>query len=65
MLFAAINEDRIVSLNEAVTIADGTAVKTIGEKPFEYIKQYVDGIITVSDYELMAAFLVLVENISL
>ena len=59
---AAINEDRIVSLNEAVTIADGTAVKTIGEKPFEYIKQYVDGIITVSDYELMAAFLVLVEK---
>ena len=45
--------------NEAVTIADGTAVKTIGEKPFEYIKQYVDGIITVSDYELMDAFLVL------
>ena len=59
---AAINEDRIVSLNEAVTIADGTAVKTIGEKPFEYIKEYVDGIITVSDYELMDAFLVLVEK---
>ena len=59
---AAINEDRIVSLKEAVTIADGTAVKTIGEKPFEYIKQYVDGIITVSDYELMDAFLVLVEK---
>ncbi len=37
-------------------------VKTIGEKPFEYIKQYVDGIITVSDYELMDAFLVLVEK---
>ena len=59
---AAINEDRVVSLNEAVTIADGTAVKTIGKTPFEYIKQYVDGIITVSDYELMAAFLVLVEK---
>ena len=59
---AAINEDRVVSLNEAVTIADGTAVKTIGEKPFEYIKEYVDGIITVSDYELMDAFLVLVEK---
>ena len=59
---AAINEDRVVSLNEAVTIADGTAVKTIGKTPFEYIKEYVDGIITVSDYELMAAFLVLVEK---
>lgn len=29
---------------------------------FEYIKEYVDGIITVSDYELMDAFLVLVEK---
>ena len=29
---------------------------------FEYIKEYGDGIITVSDYELMNAFLVLVEK---
>lgn len=59
---AAINEDKVVSLNEAVTIADGTAVKTIGDKTFEYIKEYVDGIITVSDYELMDAFLLLAEK---
>lgn len=59
---AAINEDQVVSLKEANTIADGTAVKTIGKLPFEYIKEYVDGIITVSDYELMKAFLVMVEK---
>lgn len=59
---AAINEDKVVSLKEAVTIADGTAVKTIGDKTFDYIKEYVDGIITVSDYELMDAFLLLVEK---
>ena len=59
---AAINEDRVVALKEAVTIADGTAVKQIGEKTFDYIKEYVDGIITVSDYELMDAFLLLVEK---
>lgn len=59
---AAINEDQVVALNEAVTIADGTAVKQIGEKTFDYIKEYVDGIITVSDYELMDAFLLLVEK---
>ena len=29
---------------------------------FDYIKEYVDGIITVSDYELMDAFLLLVEK---
>ena len=59
---AAINEDRIVSLKEAETIADGTAVKTIGELPFAYIREYVDGIITVDDYDLMDAFLMLVEK---
>lgn len=59
---AAINEDQVVALNEAMTIADGTAVKQIGEKTFDYIKEYVDGIITVSDYELMDAFLLLVEK---
>ena len=31
------------------TIADGIAVKTPGEKTFEYIKQYVDRVVTVSD----------------
>ena len=59
---AAINEDQVVALKEAVTIADGTAVKQIGEKTFDYIREYVDGIITVSDYELMDAFLLLVEK---
>lgn len=59
---AAIHEDQVVTLAEANTIADGTAVKTIGNKTFEYIKKYVDGIITVNDYELMDAFLLLVEK---
>ena len=43
-------------------INDGTAVKEIGDMTFDYIKEYVDGIITVSDYELMDAFLLLVEK---
>ena len=52
----------VVELNEANTIADGTAVKKIGDITFDYIEKYVDDIVTVSDYELMAAFLVLVEK---
>ena len=44
------------------TIADGTAVRQIGETTLEYIKKYVDEIVTVSDYELMEAFLLLVEK---
>ena len=60
--YEAIKEDRVVELKEANTIADGTAVKKIGNTTFEYIKKYVDEIITVSDYELMEAFLLLVEK---
>ena len=60
--YEAIKEDKVVELKEANTIADGTAVKKIGDLNFEYIKKYVDEIITVSDYELMEAFLLLVEK---
>ena len=60
--YEAIKENKVVELKEANTIADGTAVKKIGDLNFEYIKKYVDEIITVSDYELMEAFLSLVEK---
>lgn len=59
---AAVKEDKICLLQEVNTIADGTAVKQIGIKPFEYIKEYVDEIVLVDDYELMEAFLLLVER---
>ena len=60
--YEAIKEDKVIEHKEANTIADGTAVKKIGNTTFEYIKKYVDEIITVSDYELMEAFLLLVEK---
>jgi len=60
--YEAIKKNKVVELKEANTIADGTAVKKIGDLNFEYIKEYVDEIITVSDYELMEAFLLLVEK---
>ena len=59
---AAIQEDQVVLLKEVDTIADGTAVQQIGSKTFKYIKEYVDDIVLVNDYELMEAFLVLVEK---
>lgn len=59
---AALENNEVVELSEAVTIADGTAVKKIGDTTFDYIKKYVDEIVTVSDYELMEAFLLLVEK---
>lgn len=53
---------RVEELKESNTIADGAAVKKIGETTFQYIEQYVDEIVTVSDYELMKEFLILVEK---
>ena len=44
------------------TIADGTAVKTPGTNIFPYIQKNIDEIITVSDDELIVAFLDMVEN---
>ena len=45
------------TVNNVNTIADGTAVKTPGEKIFPYIKENIDEIITVEDSELIVAFL--------
>lgn len=59
---ASLDKGEVVELDELMTIADGTAVKKIGDLNFEYIKKYVDDIITVSDYELMESFLLLVEK---
>lgn len=58
----SIKAGKVVSLPEAQTIADGTAVKTPGEKIFPYIKKNIDSIITVEDDELIDAFLDMVEN---
>lgn len=59
---ASIREGHVVSLSSAVTIADGTAVKTPGSVIFPYIQKYVDEIIAVEDSELIDAFLDMVEN---
>ena len=52
----------MVTLPKVDTIADGTAVKTPGEKIFPYIQENVESIITIKDDELIVAFLDMVEN---
>lgn len=52
----------VVSLPSVMTIADGTAVKTPGSNIFPYIKENLDGIITVEDSELIVSFLDMMEN---
>lgn len=53
---------KVVTLPSVATIADGTAVKTPGEKIFPYIQKNLDGIITIEDEELVVSFLDMVEN---
>ncbi len=59
---AALKEGKPVTLPSAVTIADGTAVKTIGDKVLPYVQKYVDEIITIDDSELILNFLEVIEN---
>lgn len=59
---ASLDTGHVVTLPSANTIADGTAVKTPGSNIFPYIQQNIDEIITVSDDELIVAFLDMVEN---
>lgn len=53
---------KVVTLPKVSTIADGTAVKTPGDKLFPYLKENLDDIIAVEDQELVVAFLDMVEN---
>ena len=55
-------EGSLVKLETVSTIADGIAVKVPGDKTYEIIKNNVDEIITVSDSELVEAFLLLSEK---
>ena len=59
---ASLEAGKVVSLPSAVTIADGTAVKTPGDQVFPYIQKNLDSIITIEDEELIVNFLDIVEN---
>lgn len=58
----SLKEGKVITLPGVNTIADGTAVKTPGDKLFPYICKNLDEIITVKDEELVGAFLDMVEN---
>lgn len=59
---ASFEAGKVVTMPAVNTIADGTAVKTPGKNIFPYIQKNLDGILTVSDDELVVAFLDMVEN---
>jgi threonine dehydratase len=59
---AALENDEIVTLEAASTIADGIAVKRAGEITFEHVRRLVDEIVTVSEEEIASAILYLLEK---
>lgn len=61
-MHTALREGRVVSLPAVHTVADGVAVKRVGDQTFEFCRQVVDEIIPVSDYDIMDTFLMLLEK---
>ena len=61
-MLASIINGEIVELGTATTIADGIAVKKPGRITYELCSRYLDDIVTVSDEEIIAAIITLLER---
>ena len=61
-MFNSIHDGKIERLPSVSTIADGIAVKEPGTITFDTCQKYVDDIVTVTDDEISAAILALIEK---
>lgn len=61
-MYRSVKEGKREHLNSVSTIADGIAVKEPGVNTFEFCEKYVDEIVTVSEDEIAAAILALIEQ---
>ena len=61
-MFNAVQHGQMEALERVSTIADGIAVKKPGELTYEMVKQYVDDIALVTEDEIAAAILALIEK---
>jgi len=59
---ASLFEGGVVEIESTETIADGIAVKRVGELTFPLIREYVDDIVTVTEEEIATAILMLLER---
>jgi threonine dehydratase len=59
---AAVREHHPVTLEPAMTIADGIAVRRAGEITYPVVARYVDEIVTVDEDEIASAILTLLER---
>ncbi len=58
----SIEHQRIECLDKVSTVADGIAVKEPGELTFKLCRDFLDGIVTVTEDEICAAILALIEQ---
>ncbi len=61
-MFNSIKDGKIERLDSVSTIADGIAVKEPGENTFNYVSEFVDEIVTVTEDEIATAILTLIEQ---
>ena len=61
-MFNSVRDGKIEELSGVSTIADGIAVKKPGDLTYEICSKYVDGIVTVTEDEIAAAILALMEQ---
>lgn len=61
-MFESLKAGKVQKLDRVSTIADGIAVKQPGENTFELCREYVDGVVTVTEDEISSAILALIEQ---
>lgn len=61
-MYNAVKEGKTEGLESVMTVADGIAVKKPGENTLKYISEYVDDIALVTEDEICAAILALIEK---
>ena len=55
-------QNKVIELLAVDTMADGTAVKKPGDLTFEFIREFVDEVVTVSEFDILEAILLLMEK---
>jgi threonine dehydratase len=61
-MYQSLVDHQILRLNAVNTIADGIAVKEPGELTYDICQKYLDGVVTVTEDEICAAILALIEQ---
>lgn len=61
-MLASLGHEQVECLQSVLTIADGIAVKEPGRTTFELCRKYVDEVVTVTEDEICAAILALIEH---